>query len=291
MLQSMTGYGKAQKDTENISIEVEIKTLNSKFLDLNLRIPRDLSEKETEIRTLIQEYLERGKVSINIDFQRKSQNNELPVPEILIVEFYERLLKISNRLHADTTDIFRIAVQMAENSQKNLSNALSEEEWVAAKEALVDALKTCKQFRLQEGAITQAKFLEYTKNIEVLLQKVAEQDKPRLEHIRERLHQKMNDLKQDEAFDKNRFEQELIYYIEKLDITEEKVRLQKHLEYLKDILKDKTSNGKKINFISQEIGREINTIGSKANDATIQRYVVEMKEELEKIKEQSLNIL
>ena len=291
MLQSMTGYGKAQKDTENISIEVEIKTLNSKFLDLNLRIPRDLSEKETEIRTLIQEYLERGKVSINIDFQRKSQNNELPVPEILIVEFYERLLKISNRLHADTTDIFRIAVQMAENSQKNLSNPLSEEEWVAAKEALVDALETCKQFRLQEGAITQAKFLEYTKNIEVLLQKVAEQDKPRLEHIRERLHQKMNDLKQDEAFDKNRFEQELIYYIEKLDITEEKVRLQKHLEYLKDILKDKTSNGKKINFISQEIGREINTIGSKANDATIQRYVVEMKEELEKIKEQSLNIL
>lgn len=291
MLQSMTGYGKAQKDTDNLSVEVEIKTLNSKFLDLNLRLSKDLNEKETEIRTLIQTYLERGKVSVGIEFQRKNEASFLPIDEGLIVQFYERLLKISQKLHADTTDVFRLAVQMAENSQKNTFSSISEEEWLIAKEALIEALENCKQFRTQEGAMIQAKFLEYTEQIQRLLQKVAEQDKPRLKYIRERLHQKLADLKNDEAFDKNRFEQELIYYIEKLDITEERVRLQKHLEYLKEVLNEKTSNGKKINFISQEIGREINTIGSKANDATIQRYVVEMKEELEKIKEQSLNIL
>lgn len=291
MLQSMTGYGKAKKDTENFSVEVEIKTLNSKFLDLNLRIPKDLGERETEIRTLVQEYLERGKASVSIDIQSKNQTQSLPISEELISAFYGHLLKISQKLHADTTDIFRISVQMAENSQKSAITTLAEEEWLLVKETLIEALKTCKQFRTQEGAVTQAKFLEYTLNIQNLLQKVAEQDKPRLEYIRERLHQKFAELKNDEAFDKNRFEQELIYYIEKLDITEEKVRLQKHLEYLKEVLQDKASNGKKINFISQEIGREINTIGSKANDATIQRLVVEMKEELEKIKEQSLNIL
>ncbi len=291
MLQSMTGYGKAQKDTENFSIEIEIKTLNSKFLDLSLRIPKDFNEKETEIRGLVQEYLERGKVSLNIDFQRKNEANQLPIDEHLIMQFYERLLKISQKLHADTTDIFRLSVQMAENNQKNMITSLSEEEWLFVKDTLIEALQMCKKFRLQEGAIMQAKFLEYTQQIEKLLQKVSQQDKPRLEYIRERLQQKMADLKNDDNFDKNRFEQELIYFIEKLDITEEKVRLQKHLDYLNEVLNDKASNGKKINFISQEIGREINTIGSKANDATIQRYVVEMKEELEKIKEQSLNIL
>jgi uncharacterized protein (TIGR00255 family) len=291
MLQSMTGYGKAKKDTETISVEVEIKTLNSKFLDLSLKISKDLSEKETDIRTLVQEYLERGKVNVNVDFQRKNQSIELPIAEELITAFYERLLKISQKVHADTTDVFRIAVQMAENSQKNVISTLSDDEWIHLQETLVLALKACKQFREQEGSVIQKKLLEYTTNIEILLQKINELDKPRLAYIREKLHQKMQELKNDDAFDKNRFEQELIYYIEKLDINEEKIRLQKHLEYLKEVLQDKNSNGKKINFISQEIGREINTIGSKANDATIQRYVVEMKEELEKIKEQSLNIL
>jgi len=291
MLQSMTGYGKARKDTEQFSIEIEVKTLNAKFLDLSLKTSRDLGEKETAVRTLTQEYLERGKVSLTIDLQRKNQSSELPISEELITVLYERLLKISQKLHADTTDVFRIAVQMAENSQKNVVSTLSDEEWITVKETLVEALNHCKQFRLQEGAILKAKFLEYTKNIETLLQKINEQDKPRLTYIREKLYQKMQELKNDDSFDKNRFEQELIYYIEKLDINEEKIRLQKHLEYLKEVLQDKNSNGKKINFISQEIGREINTIGSKANDATIQRYVVEMKEELEKIKEQSLNIL
>jgi len=190
-------------------------------------------------------------------------------------------------------NIFEEKNKILEASEKEMK-AIAEQQLGANQQLFLaqkQALKSCKQFRLQEGKITQIKLLEYTQNIQNLLQKVAEQDKPRLEYIRERLHQKFSDLKNDDAFDKNRFEQELIYYIEKLDIAEEKVRLEKHLEYLSDVLKDKASNGKKINFISQEIGREINTIGSKANDATIQRYVVEMKEELEKIKEQSLNIL
>jgi uncharacterized protein (TIGR00255 family) len=291
MLQSMTGYGKAQKDQENYSVEVEIKSLNSKFLDLNLRIPRELNEKELEIRNLAQEYLERGKVNLNIDFQRKASLTKLPLDEESLQQYYIQLLAVSQKLQAPSQDVFRLAVQMAENNQKNVIEVLSEEEWALAKETLIVALEKCKQFRVEEGNILKEKFLEYTEQIGSLLEQVEEQDPKRLENIRERLHNRVREIKQDESFDKNRFEQELIYYVEKLDISEEKVRLKKHLDYLKEILKSTASNGKKINFIAQEIGREINTIGSKANDATIQRYVVGMKEELEKIKEQSLNIL
>jgi uncharacterized protein (TIGR00255 family) len=291
MLQSMTGYGKAQKDQENYSVEVEIKSLNSKFLDLNLRIPRELNEKELEIRNLTQEYLERGKVNLNIDFQRKASLTKLPLDEESLQQYYIQLLAVSQKLQAPSQDVFRLAVQMAENNQKNVIEVLSEEEWALTKETLIVALEKCKQFRVEEGNILKEKFLEYTEQIGSLLEQVEEQDPKRLENIRERLHNRVREIKQDESFDKNRFEQELIYYVEKLDISEEKVRLKKHLDYLKEILKSTASNGKKINFIAQEIGREINTIGSKANDATIQRYVVGMKEELEKIKEQSLNIL
>ncbi|KOY87610.1 hypothetical protein AD998_17045 [bacterium 336/3] len=291
MLQSMTGYGKAQKDNENCSAEIEVKALNSKFLDLNLRIPRELNEKELEIRNLAQEYLERGKVNLTIDFQRKVNAVRLGLDEESLVQYYEQLLQISQKLKADTQDLFRLAVQMAENNQKNSIESLSEEEWNLVRETLVKTFEQCKQFREQEGNVLKDKFLEYSKNIENFLKDVEAQDPKRLENIRERLHNRVKELKQDESFDKNRFEQELIYYVEKLDISEEKVRLKKHLDYLVEVLKSSASNGKKINFISQEIGREINTIGSKANDATIQRYVVGMKEELEKIKEQSLNIL
>jgi len=291
MLQSMTGYGKTQKDNENCSSEIEVKALNSKFLDLNLRIPRELNEKELEIRNLVQEYLERGKVNLNIDFQRKINTVRLALDEQNLMQYYEQLSQISQKLQANTSDLFRLAVQMAENNQKNTIETLSEEEWTLVKETLIQTLEQCKKFREQEGNILKDKFLEYSKNIENFLKDVETQDPKRLENIRERLHNRVKEMKQDESFDKNRFEQELIYYIEKLDISEEKVRLQKHLDYLVEVLQSSASNGKKINFISQEIGREINTIGSKANDATIQRYVVGMKEELEKIKEQSLNIL
>jgi len=291
MLQSMTGYGKAQKDSENCSVEIEAKALNSKFLDLNLRIPRELNEKELEIRNLVQEYLERGKVNLNVDFQRKASSVRLALDEQSLEQYYQQLLQISQKVQANTQDLFRLAVQMAENSQKNTIEVLSEEEWNLVKETLIQTLKQCKQFREQEGNVLKEKFLEYSKNIENFLKDVETQDPKRLENIRERLHNRVKEIKQDESFDKNRFEQELIYYVEKLDISEEKVRLQKHLNYLVEVLQSSASNGKKINFISQEIGREINTIGSKANDATIQRYVVGMKEELEKIKEQSLNIL
>ncbi|MCU0439564.1 MAG: YicC family protein [Raineya sp.] len=291
MLQSMTGYGKAQKDSENCSAEIEVKALNSKFLDLNLRIPRELNEKELEIRNLVQEYLERGKVNLTVDFQRKANTVRLALDEQNLIQYYEQLSQISQKLQANTQDLFRLAVQMAENNQKNSIETLSEEEWSMVKETLIETLEQCKKFREQEGDVLKYKFLEYTLNIENLLKDVENQDPKRLENIRERLHNRVKEMKQDESFDKNRFEQELIYYVEKLDISEEKVRLQKHLDYLRKELTSSASNGKKINFISQEIGREINTIGSKANDAIIQHYVVGMKEELEKIKEQSLNIL
>ncbi|MDX1903525.1 MAG: YicC/YloC family endoribonuclease [Thermonemataceae bacterium] len=291
MLQSMTGYGKAQKDGENFLVEVEIRSLNSKFLDLSLRSPKEMNEKELEIRNLAQDFLERGKIYLQIDFQRKSTNTQLLIDEEMLKGYYQNLERLKQELNAQSSDVFRLAVQMTENNQKNFAEGLSEEEWNICREAIVEALKRCKNFRLEEGNLLKNKFLEYENNIRLLLAEVETQDPKRLENIREKLHNRIKELKNDELFDKNRFEQELIYYIEKLDISEEKVRLLKHLDYLREVLQQSSSNGKKINFITQEIGREINTIGSKANDATIQRFVIEMKEELEKIKEQSLNIL
>ncbi len=291
MLQSMTGYGKAHNEENGYQIEVEIKTLNSKFLDVALRIPKELNEKELEIRSLLQEHIERGKIQLTINFQRPLQLQTTLLDKDAILAYYRKLSEIALEVNPKAENLFGLAVELAEKNQQSSLQNLSEDEWNWLKKTLLQALEYCKKFRLHEGAIIQKKLLEYAYNIEKYLQEIEKQDRNRLDYIKNKLQGRLQEILGDENFDRNRLEQEMIFYAERLDIAEEKVRLQKHIDYLREVLSDENSNGKKINFISQEIGREINTIGSKANDATIQRWVVLMKEELEKIKEQSMNVL
>lgn len=291
MIKSMTGYGKAQLDHELLQVIVEIKTLNSKYLDISLRQPRELNEREIEIKSLLQKELERGKININIDLERKKAP-QIALDEGLVQAFYLQLSGMAEKLQAPGQDIFRLAVQFADNASGRSSlQALAEEEWQLIRQAIVEALANCNGFRLQEGQVLKESFVSYVQQIEALLVQIEAQDPRRIAAVKERLRSRLQDIAHDEKFDQNRFEQEMIYFIEKLDISEEKVRLRKHLRYFLEMLHSESSNGKKLGFVAQEIGREINTIGSKANDADIQRLVIEMKEELEKIKEQSLNIL
>lgn len=291
MIKSMTGYGKAQAERNSAVVTVEIKTLNSKFLELNLRLPKAYSEKEIEIRNLLTQQLERGKANIIVDVQsNETTEAKVEYNKPLFLKYYQQLEELAKAAGAPEHDIFRMALQQPEVS-KTLASELEEEEWKFVEELITEAARQCDAFRLREGEALKGKLLEYTEEIRNRLQEVEKQDPVRLEGVKERLGKKLEELGQSDKIDQNRLEQELIYYIEKLDINEEKVRLKTHLDYFEQALKSSESNGKKLGFISQEIGREINTIGSKANDAGIQRHVVVMKEELEKIKEQVLNIL
>lgn len=290
MIKSMTGYGKAQAEYNNTVVSVEIKTLNSKFLELNLRLPRAYGEKEIEIRNLLTQQLERGKVNITVDIQsNETAEAKVEFNKPLFVQYYRQLQELAREVDAAESDIFRMALQQPEVS-KPVGVSLDEEEWKLVRNTIQEAADACDAFRQREGDELQEKLLSYVQEIKRLLEAVEQQDPVRTEAIKEKLSKKLDELQNVEKVDQNRLEQELIYYIEKLDISEEKVRLLTHLNYLEQNLKGE-SNGKKLGFISQEVGREINTIGSKANDAAIQRYVVGMKEELEKIKEQVLNIL
>jgi uncharacterized protein (TIGR00255 family) len=295
MLKSMTGYGVSNIESDSINVTVEIKTLNSKFLDIYCRIPRNYSDKEIEIRNLITQSLERGKVEFTLSVQPVGKTvASTSVNRALVNAYFTDLSSTANDLGftPDTTELFRIALQMP-NAYNNeaVEDSDKENDWVQIKVAVMEALRKCNVFREQEGKMTSDKFVEYIKTISTLLDSVSEQDKLRIPAVRERLEKQVRELLADDNFDTNRFEQELIYYVEKFDISEEKIRLANHLTYFTETLKASESNGKKLNFIAQEIGREINTIGSKANDATIQHLVVQMKDELEKIKEQTMNII
>jgi len=295
MLKSMTGYGVSNIESDSINVTVEIKTLNSKFLDIYCRIPRNYSDKEIEIRNLITQSLERGKVEFTLSVQPVGKTvASTSVNRTLVNAYFTDLSSTANDLGftPDTTELFRIALQMP-NAYNNetVEDSDKENDWVQIKVAVMEALRKCNIFREQEGKMTSDKFTEYIKTISTLLDSVAEQDKLRIPAVRERLEKQVRELLADDNFETNRFEQELIYYVEKFDISEEKIRLANHLSYFTETLKANESNGKKLNFIAQEIGREINTIGSKANDATIQHLVVQMKDELEKIKEQTMNII
>ncbi|KAA6436918.1 YicC family protein [Dyadobacter flavalbus] len=295
MLKSMTGYGVSNIESDSINVTVEIKTLNSKFLDIYCRIPRNYSDKEIEIRNLITQSLERGKVEFTLSVQPVGKTvASTSVNRPLVNAYFADLSSTATDLGfvPDTTELFRIALQMP-NAYNNeaAEDSDKENDWVQIKVAVMEALRKCNVFREQEGKMTSDKFVEYIKTISGLLDSVSEQDKLRIPAVRERLEKHVRELLADDNFDTNRFEQELIYYVEKFDISEEKIRLANHLTYFTETLKASESNGKKLNFIAQEIGREINTIGSKANDATIQHFVVQMKDELEKIKEQTMNII
>ena len=292
MLKSMTGYGNATIEAERLSISVEVKSLNSKFLDLNLKAPKEYADKDIEIRNIISNTMERGKVGLSIEVERKGeQEAKININRQLIAQYYKDLKETAVLLGAPQDDLFRIAMQMPKAVNADTEDKVSQEEWNMVVKLLHEAIKKCEEFRLQEGKSLEQKFRQYIERIGQLLAKVNEADPQRIQGIKDRIKNHFADYGMNEQVDKNRFEQELIYYIEKLDISEEKVRLRNHLDYFLETIAEKESNGKKLGFIAQELGREINTIGSKANDAQIQRAVVEMKEELEKIKEQAMNIL
>lgn len=292
MIKSMTGYGVASQESENLKIHVEVKTLNSKFLDLNLRIPKSLNDKELEIRKIISDKLERGKVALSVEYvDATARPSKLAIDTPLFLAYYNELKNLAQEVNADTSDIFKLALQSPEVMLSE--NQLEDEgiHWELLKEKINEALAACDNFRITEGATLQAQLESSILEIGNMLEKIIEQDPLRIQNIRNRIKQNIEELSLKGTADENRLEQEIIYYIEKLDINEEKVRLKSHLDYFLEVMNMPTSQGKKLGFISQEIGREINTIGSKANDALIQKYVVGMKEELEKIKEQLLNIV
>lgn len=294
MLQSMTGFGSVQKETAKQTIAVEIKSLNSKFTDIYCRLPKSLSSREIEIRNLLQKELERGKIDITLNLiPKEDAMASTLVNRALVKAYFKDLMQTAAELQfeASKTEVLRMATMMPNAFNTGIQDAEeAEEAWKEVLDVVKAGIVKCQEFRIREGQETKKKFTEYILTIKSLLEAVIAQDGKRIPNTRDKILRAVGELVNSENFDKNRFEQELIYYIEKFDISEEKVRLSTHLDYFVKELEG-NSNGKKLNFIAQEIGREINTIGSKANDAEIQRLVVQMKDELEKIKEQTSNIL
>jgi uncharacterized protein (TIGR00255 family) len=291
MIKSMTGYGASTKDLESGKYTVEIKSLNSKFLELNIKLPKAFSDKEFFLRTECSKLLERGKVMLSITAE---SNDAAPkaasINKELLKQYFIELQTAANELGEQSQNLMAIAVSLPEVVKYD-ENSISEDEWKQMLKTFYDAEKNFQQFRLDEGSVLELDLISRIESI-INFMSLVERDEPnRVPAIKEKLNNMLADAVGKENVDQNRLEQELIYYIDKLDITEEKVRLKSHCNYFIETLKDKDANGKKLGFISQEIGREINTMGSKANDANIQRYVVGMKEELEKIKEQLLNVL
>lgn len=293
MIKSMTGFGLCTLNDTVSTITVEVKSLNSKFQDFTFRLPKQLGDFELEWRTLLSDKMERGKVSLSVEYAKlgkaevkQSYNKEL------FVAYYHELKKLADLVIAPSYDqIFQLALTSPEVIQTNGREELSVSEKEKLKKSVLEAIEKCSEFRLDEGKILGEKIKANINSISQALLEVGKLDPPRVEKIRNRIKGNVTEFFSNESLDQNRLEQEIIYYIEKLDINEEKVRLTSHLEYFLSVMESKESNGKKLGFLAQEIGREINTIGSKANDAEMQRYVVLMKEELEKIKEQLNNIL
>jgi uncharacterized protein (TIGR00255 family) len=281
----MTGFGKAVRQLPNKKITIEIKSLNSKSLDLNARIPSAYREKELQIRNMLANTLERGKVdfSLYIELSGEETSSQLNVP---VVEEYIKQLRLI--VNGDRTELLKMAIRMPD-ALKTEREEIDEEEFHQITAAIKEALNEISRYRSDEGETLKKDFKLRVQNIADLLQKIIAMDPERMQGVKERLRKAVSDLK--EQVDENRFEQELIYYLEKYDITEEKVRLENHLNYFTEALNSPDSNGKKLGFITQELGREINTIGSKSNFAAMQQLVVQMKDELEKIKEQLLNVL
>ena len=291
MIKSMTGYGLATYDSGSTKYTVEIKSLNSKFLELTLRIPRSFSDKEFQLRNECSKQIDRGKVSLSINIEQVSQSVKAAgIDTVLLKHYYEQLKAVSIDLNEPATNLLQLALGLPEVVKYD-EETVSEEEWKIVEQTFQKAIKAFQQFRGDEGAVLEHDVKNRIGTIMDNLIKVEVEEPKRIPLIRERLNNFLTESVGRDNMDQNRFEQELIYYIDKLDITEEKIRLKTHCDYFIETLKNSDANGKKLGFITQEIGREINTLGSKANDANIQKLVVGMKEELEKIKEQLLNVL
>lgn len=291
MIQSMTGYGKAIVTYKEKKINVEIKSLNSKSLDLSTRIAPLYREKEMEIRQQVSSALDRGKIDFSIWIEKDIANEVNPINSDIVAYYYQQIKQIAKTTGIpEPLDWFQTIVRLPDITLKTEIEVLKDEEWNMARQAIEEALQNLISFRQQEGAALQNKFNEKIDNIARLLQEIEPYEKMRVEKIRTRIVDGLEQIPNAE-YDKNRLEQELIYYIEKLDISEEKQRLANHLKYFRDTMNETTPNGKKLGFIAQEMGREINTTGSKSNLAEMQNIVVQMKDELEQIKEQVLNAL
>lgn len=292
MIQSMTGYGKATAELSDKKINVEIKSLNSKAMDLSVRVAPVYREKEMEIRNEIARVLERGKVDFSLWIEKKEGAEAInPINEELIKGYYNELRQISTRLQIpEPADWIQTLLRMPDVMTKTETQVLTNEEWAEVYPVIQQAIGQLVDFRKQEGAALEKKFREKIDNIHRLLDAVVPYEKERVERVKERITDALEKTMSVD-YDKNRLEQELIYYIEKLDINEEKQRLSNHLKYFISTLESGNGQGKKLGFIAQEMGREINTLGSKSNHAEMQKIVVQMKDELEQIKEQVLNVM
>jgi uncharacterized protein (TIGR00255 family) len=291
MIKSMTGFGKAIAETPRKKITIEIKSLNSKQLDLGTKLPWLYKEKEPEIRTLISQKLDRGKIDFSIYIDSVDQEVATVINKSAVKNYYNQFKEIASELDIKLDDQIFSAIMKLPETLKTEKGEIPESEWELVLNQIKESLEMLDLYRIEEGSSIMSDMEKCIEKILTLLEKIGTFEDARLGKIREKLNVMLEENKGIENIDKNRFEQELIYYIEKFDINEEKVRLKTHCDYFLETMKTKSPNGKLLNFICQEIGREINTIGSKANDASIQRLVVMMKDELEKIKEQTLNVL
>ncbi|WP_282135048.1 YicC/YloC family endoribonuclease [Seonamhaeicola maritimus] len=285
MIYSMTGYGKSVLQLATKKITIELKSLNSKNLDLNARMPSIYREKELTIRKQLANSLVRGKVDFSIYVEVTSEDTSTQINKPVVQQYINQLRDV---VDGDETELLKMAVRFPD-ALNTVREEIDEDEWKNIQAEIDKAVDSLNTYRKDEGKVLETDFINRIENIGGLLDEVIKMDPERVEAVRERLLKGVEDLK--EKYDENRFEQELVYYIEKFDITEEKVRLKNHLNYFIEALNSEDSNGKKLGFIGQEMGREINTIGSKSNYAPMQQLVVQMKDELEKIKEQLLNVL
>jgi len=291
MILSMTGYGKSKISNDVADISAEVKTLNSKYLDVGIKLPRALSGYELDVRTMISDKLKRGKVNLVVEMvEKKTGVSGHQINENLLKSYFQTYQKIANELGESTSDLFRLAAQLPDVVQSTSANEVDAQLWTSVQSCIQQTLERCTSFRRQEGDALEKDIKKRAHQIAATLELIKSEVPRRNTHFRERIQSQLQEAAQ-ESMDENRFEQEMIYYLEKLDINEEIVRLSNHLTFFSEVLAESQASGKKLGFVSQEIGREINTIGAKANDAAIQHHVVAMKEELEKIKEQVLNVL
>ena len=287
----MTGFGRGAGTFKDKKFIVEIKSLNSKSIDINSKNLSNYKEKELEIRTLISQYLERGKIDFAIAITDNYSDDEFQINEKLLVAYYRKLNDISEKYALNLGNEMLSTLLKIPDVLKGTNVDIDDEEWETLKKVIITALENCNEYRATEGKELEKDLLANNDKILEMLSNISEYEEERILAIKEKLRQNLTNIANNENFDSNRYEQEIIYYIEKLDINEEKIRLKKHCEYLIETIKNEKNQGKKLGFIAQEMGREINTLGSKANHVEIQKNVVMMKEYLEKIKEQLLNVL
>lgn len=291
MIQSMTGYGKSICDLDDKTVTIEVKALNSKQLDIYTRIPSVYREKDLEMRNIISQRLKRGKVELSVAIEITDAKNSGTINIPVVKEYYQQLKELGSDLGIDYNDSILSVIMRLPESLKLGKDELDADEWKKVVASLNKALDSVQEFRKQEGSALKKDILSKADSINSTIELLKPYEEERMNFVRQRLTNGLNELKEVDKVDTNRFEQELVYYLEKLDINEEKVRLKNHCSFFKEVVEYNEPVGKKLGFIAQEMGREINTIGSKANNTDIQRLVVSMKDELEKIKEQSLNIL